>query len=433
VKETIKLLEINKNKSKKKYYNYFDLVISPKTNDSKSNGDNCPINLKSCGIIDSFNNYMCIPLNESCPINNINVKNFLFNKSFYSNKEYNPTEYETKEFSDNQIVEKTLKLKNSEFVFSNKFDPKNSIIPVDFITSFEQPCKNPYFKFLNFKVFYLDPYFGRQKCFEYVDEINPKMNLFTFNKRYRNKMYFNNDYTLIDRYSYRDLLIDNKIYQQFDRIPITFNDQLNQNIGLYSRNYFGINTKCHKDIIDNKLVENIFSSFDSLKTINNINPNLIVIIILTSINLAFIVFFFICSLKLGTYNLEEINNSNYMLVNLFFGFLFFIILTIIAKFIFSVVNSTKLFSVNYLEVIFNNKECVDDFSFYIYSKYFSIINYGKILMILIACFSFILLILHILYISSFIKSHVLDKKFVDDKHHQDLNKLYGKSYLNLAN
>ncbi len=425
--------------------NYFNLDIY---NSSLDTFDKCPDNFKNCGIIDSYSNYLCIPYEEICPINNINTNNYFFKNSFYSNennnvkindlqlyKEKNTTENNVKIASiidPNKTIENNFKLKNSEFEFSNNFNPLKSKIPIEFATSFDLPCKNPYYKNANFYVFYLDPNYGKQKCFEYAEDINPQMNLFTFNnKNYKKKFYFENNFNLIDKYSYRDLLIDNKIYQKFNRIPLSYIDQLNQNIGLYSRNYFGINAKCHREIKEKNLVENIYFAFEDLKNIFTIIPYLMGIILLSVFNLFFFIYFFIGSMNLSTKKLKNIKNDQYIAVKSFLSLLFVMVLSLLAIFILSVTNTVFLFSISNLDIIFKNSECVDIFSYDFYRRYFSVVDSGKILMMVSLLLSLLLFVIYISYTVSFMNSHIVNDSKEDSEEEENTNRLENSKYLNL--
>ena len=121
--------------------------------------------------------------------------------------------------------------------------------------------------------------------------------------------------------------------------------------------------------------------------------------------MAFLVYFFITSIYLNFKNLDEINKGNYLSVNLFMLFLFINILSLITILVLGIVNAVNLISFRSLELIFGNKDCVDVFTYDIYLKYISMINTGIILMIVTFCFSFVLLILYILYFVSFLKNH----------------------------
>ena len=49
---------------------YFDYL-----NNSVKEEENCPENYKRCGILDSNNNILCIPINEECPLNDLKISN----------------------------------------------------------------------------------------------------------------------------------------------------------------------------------------------------------------------------------------------------------------------------------------------------------------------------------------------------------------------
>ena len=68
---------------KKNDKNYFDY----KNNYSVNSGNNCPLNHKKCGILDSNQRILCLPLDEQCPLNGFGISK-TYPDSKYENYEY---------------------------------------------------------------------------------------------------------------------------------------------------------------------------------------------------------------------------------------------------------------------------------------------------------------------------------------------------------
>ena len=70
---------------KKSYKSYLDLL---KHKDIISKSEKCPINYKSCGIIDTFDRKLCVKNDESCPLKKIDIENTFLNlqNEFFLNK-----------------------------------------------------------------------------------------------------------------------------------------------------------------------------------------------------------------------------------------------------------------------------------------------------------------------------------------------------------
>ena len=100
-----------------------------------STKNDCEKNFKKCGILDTYENIMCIPESDSCPINNI-IIDLKERKDDYSNKGYISSQllklpgyyylYFTNEKTDNEIVvylkysdEQPKYLTPQNFIFDN--------------------------------------------------------------------------------------------------------------------------------------------------------------------------------------------------------------------------------------------------------------------------------------------------------------------------
>jgi len=412
------IIDSIKNHTIESYYvNYFDLDISDK-NLNRNSEDFCPTDLKNCGIIDSFGNFLCIPLDEVCPINNINIVNHLFKTSFYSNGKLNLKVSSMNNLklslliSNSTKYERLFKLTNSEFNFSNDFNPFTSNIPVNFVTSFDMPCKNPFFinsKNNSINIFFLDPFYGKQNCYQYSEDIPREDNFVSSSdKKYNKTFFFEDKFTLIDKYSYRNLLIDNKIYDKFNKIPISFNEQLSLDIGLYARSYYGISAKCHSLIKQRNISDYIFLSFKELKEFRErIIPGVTCIIIFDFFAIGLFIYFFALSMKMKNKTQQELNQENSIYTKLFMIFLWLSLIIILIIAILCLTYGGKLFFMaSYLNEIFNKKDCADNFSYNYYTKYFSNINIYSIFLLSIGLSFFIILfIIYLIYTIIFVKIH----------------------------
>jgi len=86
---------------------YFELNIVHKN-------ERCSQKYKKCGIIDSLNNYLCVPENEMCPLNKIEFMKGMENVRI----ETSNNNFEGKIFSSFKIAEKKLCLNNNQRFFS---------------------------------------------------------------------------------------------------------------------------------------------------------------------------------------------------------------------------------------------------------------------------------------------------------------------------
>jgi len=226
---------------------YLDLTI-------EKSADFCGTGLRSCGIIDSIGNHLCVESSISCPVISLGIYDKL---AFDKIKENLPKE--------NNIVN----LKNGILVYSN--DPKNYTdinkvkIPIDFKISNNQPCMNPYFENIGFSIYQLDIYSQRQQCLKYT---NDNDNLLVDPDGMKKTYFFNNNYLEIDRVFQEMLYTENGITQKTYNLPLFPKEQYNHDISLYSQNYFGINVQCLKEIKRNGIGKELI---EDLKTISNIS------------------------------------------------------------------------------------------------------------------------------------------------------------------
>ena len=159
------------------------------------NNDQCVDSYKKCGILDSKNNILCLPLNVDCPINKI-----VINQNVSSPIDFNYT---------------TISLNNG-FYFHYTSESINSSIIVTLKLSEGNLCLNP----------------------ERHNSISKDYELYSsYDKCFCNNE-FDYRYNLIDFIDKKSLFNENGINDLIQHLP---NFTIEGNLNLYSRNYIGIN------------------------------------------------------------------------------------------------------------------------------------------------------------------------------------------------
>jgi hypothetical protein len=188
---------------------YLDLTIS-------SSDKGCPLNMRSCGKIDSLNNYLCVPQNTACPINKI----FIGNKQ----SDMNYTSIQTSQ--------------DTYISFSN--EDKNGNILNELFISDLQPCADPGYANYQGTPYLLDPFYYKHNCNDGVGEIK-------YDERYK----------LVDQYSYMSQIKDNNVLPFIATLP-NYNIANDQHLtGLYSRSYIGVSPGCLDQIRAEGTAKNI--------------------------------------------------------------------------------------------------------------------------------------------------------------------------------
>ena len=186
---------------------YFSLNTTnsnPNVNQSK-----CSNNTKSCGIANSLGEQLCVSTNETCPINYIQV----VNKNSTSN-------------SDEEIKQRGFQVKKVSFASGNKMfiysnENNSGKILNQFLISDHKPCAD---------------------SAENKIELSPDENEYEC-KRSINGYTYNPEYTLLDTMTIEELLKDNRLNSQIEQYPF-YNSIKNKKVGLYYRNYIGLNSAC---------------------------------------------------------------------------------------------------------------------------------------------------------------------------------------------
>ena len=173
------------------------------------NHENCEIGLRSCGIIDSLNQKLCLPNHIKCPLNDIEIvkkNNFtIINK--YKNEGYNDTK------GSDDII----------FFYTNNQREKPIIGRI--ILNGEKPCANPV-------------EFSWKKLNEYERNHSSKCK-----NKYKGNLY-DETYEQFGKITYDTLYKDNLIAQDYD---IFYRKLLENNyLYLFKKEFIGIDKECLK-------------------------------------------------------------------------------------------------------------------------------------------------------------------------------------------
>ena len=222
--------------------NYFELDI-------QSSEDNCSLNKRSCGVIDTFQNVLCVENDKNCPV----------------------TSYKFQQRNDlNMFV---LKDKNTSLIFSN--NGTSSEILVQFKVSNSKPYVNNYFTNGEFEIF--DNFYNKTL------KINE------------------NRYTLLDTYDRNSFYEDNHLKEELTIFLEIKNISSPNSINLYGRSYIGLEHACLADIRLNSKIESIFENLEQISDnkLNELSPMLLISSIFRSIMLLALIIYLIIMLITG--------------------------------------------------------------------------------------------------------------------------------------
>ena len=244
--QNISAVKINKLYQNMFYYkniskSYFDYLNN--IDDINSANQNCKDNYKKCGILDTNNNILCIPINEECPLNDLKISDVKLPDL--------ETEY--------SFVKVTESLTDSiKYIYYTNNKTNNNII-----THLELSTNNP--------------------CI-YPDEhnwigINPK----EIEKNCSCKTYINNE--LYDK-SYKE--VGNKILMKslyYDNNVSLYNEYNYETVNLYARNHYYFDKKCFEKYIEDydNLETSYTSKMNTLRILQYINFFFVVIYIIVLI------------------------------------------------------------------------------------------------------------------------------------------------------
>ena len=212
-------------------YSYFNLLKQ-----SVSSNQNCPPNLKQCGLLDTMNHKMCIDKDQKCPINMI----------IHKETAVLPTEY--------NYTFKNVSLNDGTYLFFTNEAIDQHIIS-EFIISDAEPCINPEQAHSNFKSYTLENY--TKTCKE-VQGI-------AYNSRYK-------QLDIINKYL---LYSENQLISTLEQLPLyPFENLKVQNTSLYYSTFIGFD----KSVLNQKFLTRNKEGIEKIKDYNLIMyPGLILI------------------------------------------------------------------------------------------------------------------------------------------------------------
>ena len=215
------------------YYDYFNLL-----NLSVSSNEECPSDLKQCGLLDTMNNKMCIDKDKECPINMIIMKN----------TSEPPTEY--------NYTFKNVSFDDGSYLFYTNEAIDQHIIG-NITVNDGDLCINPNDFFTNNEKYILEKY--DEKC-RTINEIQYDRNFIKIDT--------------IDKYS---LYSENKILSSINELPDYPIEKLKtQFTSLYYRPFIGFNKTCI-----NKVKQQTYQSSDEIRRkIMNLTTSLLIVSII---------------------------------------------------------------------------------------------------------------------------------------------------------
>ncbi len=242
---------------------YLDLTI-------RAIPDSCPDTTRSCGVIDSLKNVVCIPKKTPCPLNEIKVI---------------PTGTEIP--TDKKYT--VLDIANAKVLVSNE-NTEGEILN-EFTISAGVPCADPDYDNTMGFVYELDKNYNEQEC-------NDSLGSNKYDTRY-------NPIDTTTRYS---LFSENNIIAAVTTLPeYPMAGLRNTKMNLYSRNYIGLNPKCTSELIaDNykktMFLKKLYEIDVYFSTITGVSAAMMVISIITFGLITFVATLTICSSEKGTDN-----------------------------------------------------------------------------------------------------------------------------------
>lgn len=182
-------------------YSYLDLSIESKP-------ENCSSNTRSCGIIDTLSNVLCIPKKTDCPINKIIIKD---------KDESPPTDFNYKTLNIND---------NNKIIYYTNENHLGKIIS-NFKVSEDKPCLNVDYNNRKSTPYYLDNDYYYNYCPKIVGDYK-----------------YDKSYDLIDLEPLNDLYHFNNIDILYHRLPYYKKPTDITNVGLYAGVYDGLKKEC---------------------------------------------------------------------------------------------------------------------------------------------------------------------------------------------
>jgi len=171
----------------------------------------CPSSYpQKCGIIDSLENFLCIPSNQSCPINDL---------QFVPLTSQTPADY------------KSLLLGSRKIIYTNT--KTSNKIAIQTKISDNQPCAYKGEENDSVDPFILDENYGMTRC-----------------KTVINGQLLNPFYSKVDTISYSSLLQQNSILGRIlSTIPTYPSARINRNTSLWVKSYIGLKSSCKANLL----------------------------------------------------------------------------------------------------------------------------------------------------------------------------------------
>ena len=314
--------------------NYFDLTLTDRA-------DNCPTGYKSCGRIDSKNNYLCILNAQVCPINNM-----IFSPNPLTNNTY----------------QKSLNLGNG-FLYYSALENGNTIIPIEFRVESNKPCLDPQYSYFDFDLYILDYFYNNKNCLSYSTDSN---------------LIYDENYVQLDEYPMNNLYSENRILNKLQTLPnFSLNFYTNKNVKLYSKNYYGLNLNCFNVIKNDK--QTFLNELNNFSANNDLNIWNIFSLIFSAITVILgITFYSIgCCCMCSVFNKSRFKIVHQMYINSIIAFLVILSIPIIIDFIFGILTLGNQKSYLFVDKFFIDSNCVDANLLSLYSAMTKDYNVGK--------------------------------------------------------
>jgi hypothetical protein len=275
---------------------YLDLTIA-------ENENSCPNNMRSCGIIDTLNNVMCVPLTTPCPYNYMQI---------IPKGQPMPSGFNYSMISMNEAT----------LVLSNQ-NTKGKLI-IDLMINEDTPCADSYFKSYLGSLYILENFYERSTCEGTLGTLQ-----------------YDQDFELKDSYSYYSTYNENNILTNLNNIP-TFNtygfalQSSTRTMKLYAKTYVGIKPQCLNMIKQQNLsVDMMVDLTDMYNDTSDSNTVLLYSVIFGSIGVGFMVFYEIILLciaaKDGCDNDSSLMRISLMIIPQMFCMVMFVIACIIVS------------------------------------------------------------------------------------------------------
>jgi hypothetical protein len=328
---------------------YLDLTISKRP-------ESCPMNMRSCGIIDSLNNVMCVPSNIDCPINSIQI-----------DTSKNPTIPK-----DSTVIDAD----EAKIIFSNT-NLKGKIVNELYIGE-EQPCADPQYANYNYKPYLLDKFYDKNKC-------NSNVGKFVYDERYQK----------VDKTNSLNVLKDNGIYNVLNTLPLYNLTDYKHDMTLYQRGFIGLDSDCLADIKNSGANKNILNDLTEIQNKVGWAVSLTLICLILGITM----FVFMLFYSFMFYVNNEVRDKNkYSVCMMIIPMLMEISVMIMS---FCINGYLKSYS-NDHEVL-ERPECVDELTHAATSNFYSSISAGKKLTIFNIFLTAVMLICKIVQVLIFYK------------------------------